>query len=282
MIRYPEVIRVERLNLANQKAGRPMALSNRYTSPLSIFNPSDQDEKVSDHITKPLQALARIEPAREPEFQAEVREEALQNPPLDAFEINTDVDVENIPVTPPPPAELPLYLRNPGPPPRLPRNPEVKSLGRTSYRFREVQFGYANHRVLLYACAVIGIILLFVIIVLKPQDRKVEISLLADSAGGALNPEPTKKPVYSVIPPLEQFAVVTDVAGFVLEEPRDGAIQVQNLSQFTYIAFQKKSDDGWYQLKGGTGWIKAASVKTFGTEQAAWDFKRTEEAKIKG
>jgi hypothetical protein len=268
-----------------------MTLSNRYTSPLSIFNPSDQDEKVSEPITKPLRALARIEPAREePEFQAEVREEDLQNPPLAAFEMNTDTEAENIPVAPPAPAEMPLYLRNPGPAPRLPRNLEVKSLGRTSYRFQEVQFGYANRRVLLYACAVIGIILLFVIIVLKPQDRKVEVSFLADSAGGALNPaigasnsEPTiKRPVYSAIPPLEQFAVVTDVAGFVLEEPRDGAMQVQNLSQFTYIAFQKKSDDGWYQLKGGAGWIKAASVKTFGTEQAAWDFKRGEEAKIKG
>lgn len=271
-----------------------MALSNRYTSPLSLFNHSDQDEKESEQITRPFQALARIEPATQPEFEAEVREEASENPPLAAFETNTDTDTatdfitdtnpdmgaNNIPVAPP--AEVPLYLRNPGPPPRLPRNLEVKSLGRTSYRFQEVQYGYANRRTMLYVCAVIGIILLFVLVVLKPQDRKIEVSDLGASAGQALNPEPTKKTVYSPIPPLEQFAVVTDAAGFVLEEPRDGAIQVQNLSQFTYIAFQKKSDDGWYQLKGGAGWLKASSVKVFGTEQAAWDFKRAEEAKIKG
>jgi hypothetical protein len=254
-----------------------MALSNRFTSSISLFNRSEQEEKESDQITKPLQALARVEPKVETNFDDATREVAFVNPPLDEVTTNNNI----VPVAPPV-AEVPLYLRNPGPPPRLPRNRDVKSLGRTSYRFQEVKFDYTNRRGLLYACAVIGIILLFVLTVLKPQDRKVVVSQLGASASGAMEVMPTKKPVYTAVASTEQYAVVNAAAGFVLEEPRDGAIQIQNLSQFTYIALQKKSDAGWYQLKGGAGWIKASSIKTFGTEQAAWDFKRAEETKIKG
>ncbi len=260
-----------------------MALSNRSTSPHPLFNHSSQGEKENplvtepEQITRPLKALARVEPAsEEPVYQAKTADEPFVNPPLDDVAANTDF----MPVVLP--AEVPVYLRNPGPPPRLPRNSNVKSLGRTSYRFQEVKFGYSNSRTLLYICALIGVVLLFVLLVLKPQDRKVEVSGLGASASGTTGPVTTRKPAFTAVASDEQFAIVTDVAGFVLEEPRDGAIQVQNLSQFTYIAFQKKSDDGWYQLKGGTGWLKASSVKTFSTDQAAWDFKRTEEAKIKG
>jgi hypothetical protein len=184
-----------------------------------------------------------------------------------------------------PPAEPPLYLRNPGPPPKLPRNRNVTSLGRTSYRFQEVRFGYTNRRTLLYICAVIGIILLFVIIVIRPQDRKVENTLPVASAASTtatVAATPTPKPAVIIVPADEQFAVVTVTNGLVLEEPRDGSTQVQTLSQFTYIAFQRKSEDGWYQLKGGAGWIKASSVQVFATEKAAWDYKNSEEAKIKG
>lgn len=262
-----------------------MALSNRSTSPLSLFKHSDQGEKENEieepeQITRPFKALARVEPTvEEPAVaQAETTGEPFVNPPLEDIATNTNVNL--MPVVLPP--EVPLYLRNPGPPPRLPRNQNVKSLGRTSYRFQEVKFGYSNRRALLYICAVIGIILLFVLIVLKPQDRKIEVSGAAVSASGTLGPVPTRKPSFTAVSSAEQFAIVTDVAGFVLEEPRDGAVQVQNLSQFTYIAFQKKSDNGWYQLKGGIGWIKASAVKVFETEKAAWDFKNSEEAKIKG
>ena len=183
-----------------------------------------------------------------------------------------------------PPAETPLYLRNPGPPPKLPHNRNVTSLGRTSYRFQEVRFGYTNRRTLLYICAVIGIILLFVIVVIRPQDRKVENSLPLASASSTItvSATPTPKPSIILVPANEQFAVVTAATGLVLEEPRDGSTQIQTLSQFTYIAFQRKSEDGWYQLKGGAGWIKASSVQVFATEKAAWDYKNSEEAKIKG
>lgn len=277
-----------------------MALSNRFTSQLSLVKPAaltgketetetgneTEVEPLSDQITRPFKALATVAPQEETFYQPDPAE---LNPTLFGVEADTNpilpaVFANNNPMLPAiPPAEIPLYLRNPGPPPKLPRNRSVKSLGRTSYRFQQVQFGYNNHRTLLYICAVIGIILLFVIIVIRPQDRKVEINVpVASAADSTVDPTATRKPSFMLVPSNEQFAVVTDVAGFVLEEPHDGAMQIQNLSQFTYIAFQRKSDDGWYQLKGGTGWIKASSVKVFGSEKAAWDYKNSEEAKIKG
>lgn len=273
-----------------------MALSNRSTTPIPLFkhpnlNP-EPDRIDADQPTMPLKALVRLEPApagqtetlQEPAYLSDTAEVPTVNPLISdvTTDVNTSVNPnpEILPATLLP--EIPLYMRNPGPPPRLPHNRAVKSLGRTSYRFQQVQFGYANHRKLLYICAAIGIILLFVLVVIRPQDRKVEISSANAATSSATEPTSTKKPVYTLVSVTEQYAIVTDVAGFVLEEPRDGSIQVQNLNQFTLVGLQRKSDDGWFQLKGGTGWIKAASVKIFPTEQAAWTFKNAEEAKIKG
>jgi hypothetical protein len=287
-----------------------MALSNRYTSPLSVVKPADPIEEetdietpieettgvepISEQVTAPFKSLAVVVPPAEPFSEPDPAElnpslfaaEADTNPgmaPAANYNYNQDYNYNPyLPVIPP--AEPPLYLRNPGPPPKLPRNRKVTSLGRTSYRFQEVRFGYTNRRTLLYICAVIGIILLFVIIVIRPQNRKVENTLPLASAASTvtLAATPTPKPAVIIVPSTEQFAVVTATSGLVLEEPRVGAAQIQTLSQFTYIAFQRKSEDGWYQLKGGAGWIKASSVQVFATEKAAWDFKNSEEAKIKG
>lgn len=271
-----------------------MALSNRSTSPIPLFKHPIQNEESdridADQPTMSLKALARIEPSKteeeeapeEPAFLSDTAEITTVNPPIADFTTDTTAILNPnpalLPATLPP--EVPVFMRNPGPPPRLPHNREVKSLGRTSYRFQQVQYGYANHRKLLYICAAIGLILLFVIVVIRPQDRKVEFSNVASAT--STTAEPTKKPVYTVVAEDEQFAVVNDPVGFVLEEPRDGSIQVQNLNQYTLVGLQRKSDDGWFQVKGGTGWIKAASIKIFPTEQAAWAYKNAEEAKIKG
>ncbi len=275
-----------------------MALSNRFTSQLSLVKPIDLTEKenenetepevdpISEEITRPFKALATVVPQEEPFYQPDPAE---LNPALFGVAADTNPILPAVSANDNPmllahqPAEVPLYMRNPGPPPKLPRNLNVKSLGRSSYRFQQVQFGYTNRRTQLYICALIGIILLFVIIVIRPQDRKVENNIpVAVAANSTVDPAVTKKPFYSLVTNNEQFAVVTDAAGFVLEEPHDGAMQIQNLSQFTFIALQRKSDDGWYQLKGGAGWIKASSVTVFPSEETAWGFKNSEEAKIKG
>ena len=81
--------------------------------------------------------------------------------------------VPSAPIAAPPP--LPLYLQDPGPPPRLPRNMNLRKFDRASYQFKAVGGGRPNYRPLLWACAVVGLLILFLLMVVKIQNRPADL-----------------------------------------------------------------------------------------------------------
>lgn len=236
--------------------------------------------EIFDVPTVEIQALARLDPEDEPVIGP--------RPVIPAASGSADAsghepEQEPAPPAPIPLAEIPLYLRNPGPPPRLPRNADFTSYGRTSYRLNSVQRGY-NRRPLLWACAVIGVAILYVLLIVKPQNRLLEdpvaiepTPIVARITGSAAELTPTLGPV----PTDEQFGLVTVPEGLVVEEPSLGASPVEKVKQYTVLTFQRKSTAGvgWYQLKGGKGWISALSVKAYPSEQTALAAKQELESK---
>lgn len=215
----------------------------------------------------PQQALARLQP------EADLTQPSLEvSLPL-APELSSPPST----LLAPPPEQVatppPLYLRNPGPPPRLPRNWNVNNLGRSSYRFREIGPGKANRRPLLWLCALLGIGLLYVLLVMQPQ-RQVQTNFFSEANQAAQPAVTVPKSVLSPVGATEQYALVMEAEGKVLEEPRSEASQVQTLKKYTFIALQRKHSGGWYQLKGGSGWIASTAIKTYPTEEAAWKVKR--------
>lgn len=175
--------------------------------------------------------------------------------------------------------DAPLYLRNPGPPPKLPRNADLTGVGRSSYRFQGVRTS-GDYRTLLIACAVVGLILLFILAVLRPQDN-LKIPAVSVPVGVVAQPTatfaPTSTPnipnVVTNVDKTEQFGLIVAKEGLVMEEPRDGAAKMQTLQQYTILNLERKSSRGWYEIKGG-GWIKAASLKLFPDIEATWAAKR--------
>ncbi len=231
----------------------------------------------------PAQALARIEPAT-----IETPEAAPAFAPP-SFSADAGGNEPPQPYTPPPPIapveDVPLYLRDPGPPPRLPRKMDFTSNGQTSYRLREVRHGYINRRPLLWACAIIGLVVLYLLIVAKVQNRPAESQNSLEPTPivtRALRPTTDPRLISNPLPSDEQFGMVFGQDGLILEEPRVGATTVEVLRPGSVVAFMRKSESGlgWYQLKNGTGWISLLSVKTFPTEDAALRAKRDYEAKI--
>ncbi len=256
-----------------------MELSNRITLPYVNIQPklSPEKEQGLDQETArepQLQALARLEQITDPELTAVPLAQPLAGP---ALTVSLPTSPSMIP--PAQPQAVPIYLRDPGPPPGLPRNRNVQTIGRMSYRLNRAERNSSRYRNLLWACAFSGLVLLLVLVVFQPQNRPVsspqlnETIIAAEAGLIAANNRPTVRPV----PLAEQFAVVITGQGLVLDEPHDKALSVQNLAQYTFIAFQRKTNTAWYQLKGGFGWIKAGQVKTFETEEAAWEFKRASE-----
>ncbi len=282
-----------------------MTLSNKYSSkPRKKVKASQEEPEAS----LPQTALARLEdysysdslaegeadevapaPALEVEAEAAPSPHALTMPTDPAHLPTISPAQPYVPVFSPPEAaayptyptayptapEPPLYLRNPGPPPRLPRNTNVTNFGRSSFRLRNSGSARPNYVPHLVVCAIVGLVLLFVLIVIKPQNRSVDSNPAANRTSARATPNLT--PVITAVPVAETFALVNVPEGLVLEEPRAGAGRVQILDQYTLLAFQRKSTAGWYQLKGGSGWINAQSVKTYPNEEAAWSAKREAE-----
>jgi hypothetical protein len=199
-------------------------------------------------------------------------------PPAHTQSAPLALPVQNAPV-PYQDANMPLYLRNPGPPPKLPRNADLTGVGRSSYRFRGIGSN-GDYRVLLIGCAAIGLIMLFILVVLRPQDN-IKVQSVSVPAGAVAVATatfaPTSTPnvpnVVTNVDKTEQFALVVAKEGIVLEEARDGSAKMQTLQQYTILNLERKSSRGWYELKGG-GWIKASSIKLYGDIEATWAAKR--------
>ncbi len=176
----------------------------------------------------------------------------------------------------PPPA--PLYLQNPGPPPRLPRNRNVNNLGRSSYRYKGTASGQANYRWLLWVCATLGLVILYLLLVVKIQNRTVNGPAIENYPESYSTTPQTTGQAFETVGPGEQFALVVASQARVREEPSNEARTIQNLQRYTLVALQNRVPGGWYQLKGGSGWLMAASLELYPDSDKAWTAKRRYEA----
>ncbi len=257
-----------------------MKLSDRFSFPFPKPKKKAEEEAGSQSgaldpkQVVPQRALVRLDLNNE---------EEIGIPPASAAADASGPDLDPTPL-PTPPADLPLHLRNPGPPPRVPRNADLTTYGRTSYRLREIRHDYTNRRPLLWACAAIGLFLLFLLMVVKPQNRLLDNPVAVEptpivanvSAGSSSSARPTVVTVAAT----EQFGVVLTPEGLVLEEARNGATVVDRFKQYSVLNFQRKNSAGWYQLKGGSGWISAATIRLYPSEQAANDARREFESRV--
>jgi hypothetical protein len=75
-------------------------------------------------------------------------------------------------------------------------------------------------------------------------------------------------PVIENVVEAEKWGMVIIPQAPVLDIPVDGATVRQKLGQNTLLAFEKKSNAGWYMLAGG-GWIKREAVQVFPNQAAA-------------
>lgn len=179
------------------------------------------------------------------------------------------------------PEEVPVFLRNPGPPPKMPRNSELLGAGRNSYRFREIRAGAGDYKWWLLGCVVAGLILLAVLAIGKPQ-KNIVVSLpslpLAPVAAptATIAPSPTANGPIVLLPisPGEQYALVVAQEGIVLEEPKDNAAQMQVYARYTVLSLARKTNRDWYEIKGSIGWIKASALKFYPDIDSAWAAKR--------
>ncbi|HEX2912937.1 MAG TPA: hypothetical protein VH186_19175 [Chloroflexia bacterium] len=244
--------------------------ANRYALPSSKHHKKKKRANVEDSTNQKALVLADLETTGLSETpEPDVSETAPQ-----LHEITETLTLPGNPSIPEPgPVELPLYLRDPGPPPKLPRRLEVRFADHASYRIRGVD-RTNTHRKLLWSAAALGVVLLFVLIVIKPQNKPIlsfnsqtQASVIGTDI--AINQE--TKPVISDVQPYEQFGVVTVSQVMVREEPDNNSTAIKSLSRMDYTAFKRKISTGWYLLKDGTGWIEASAVQTYQTEQEARD-----------
>lgn len=179
------------------------------------------------------------------------------------------------------PEEVPIFLRNPGPPPKMPRNSELLGAGRNSYRFREIRASAGDYKWWLLSCAIAGLILLGILAIGKPQ-KNIVVSLpnlpiapvAAPTATVAPSPTTNSPIVLLPIAPGEQYALVVAQEGVVLEEPKDNAAQMQVYARYTVLSLTRKTNRDWYEIKGSIGWIKASALKFYPDIDSAWAAKR--------
>ncbi len=152
-------------------------------------------------------------------------------------------------------------------------NPD-RSSDRFAYRISSVRRDTTALRNGLLLAAVLGIGVLgwLVFNKLTISSNKMEQELAAISAA-SLSAIPTAAPTISISPLLaaEAWAVVTSLEAPIFATPDNSGVPTQKLKRWTLLAFEKKSSNGWYRLFGGSGWVQAAQVKTYATEQSAND-----------
>lgn len=116
------------------------------------------------------------------------------------------------------------------------------------------------------------IIALIIVIILLQPDTTVSnagiVTAVAPTATPRPKPTPIPAAIISAVPANEKWGMITADNGYVRSDPRDDAKLNQTLGRNTLIAFEKKTNDGWYMLAGG-GWLRADEIKIFPNQQAA-------------
>jgi len=150
-----------------------------------------------------------------------------------------------------------------GPPGAGRWNPD-RSADRFAYRIHRVGRDISGLRLGLWLGAALGLLVLLMLIFQK-------LAGAGQASAIVTPPEPSPIPLISIIAvgPEEAWGVVGLTEARVYPEPDNSRPPTQRLERWTVLAFEKKTNTGWYRLLGGSGWVQARLVKTFANEQSA-------------